>query len=91
MRWVVAKVLLPASCALLAWTPRASWACAVCTSGTEDSNRLAFILTTALLSFLPLLMVGGIVWWLRRRVRGIDEARIPTEHHLGPTEHHLGA
>ena len=85
MRSVVAKVLVPASCTLLAWAPRVSRACAVCTSGAGDANanRLAFILTTALLSFLPLLMVGGFVWWLRRRVREIDEAPIPTAHQSG--------
>ena len=53
-------------------------ACAVCKSAAEDSNRLAFILTTALLSFLPLLIVGCLVWWLRRRTRELDEAPIPT-------------
>ena len=69
---------MPASCALLVLAPRASQACAVCTSGTEDANRLAFIITTALLSFLPLLIVGGFVWWLRRRTRELDQAPIST-------------
>jgi len=41
-------------------------ACAVCQGGTSD-NRLEFILTTALLTFLPLAAIGGVVWHLRRR------------------------
>ena len=74
MRSAVAKILLAASCTLLAWAPRTSRACAVCTSAAEDSNRLAFILTTALLSFLPLLIVGGFVW--DRLVRPAEEANL---------------
>jgi hypothetical protein len=30
---------------------------------------VAFIATTAFLTFLPLLMIGGVVWWLCVRVR----------------------
>lgn len=45
---------------------RVAQACAVCAGGTQD-NRLEFILTTAFLTFLPLAMMGGIVWYLRRR------------------------
>ncbi len=58
--------------ALFPWAPQAARACAVCTSGTEDENRLAFILTTVFLSALPLLMVGGLAWWLRRRARELE-------------------
>lgn len=47
--------------------PRVSQACAVCMGGRGDENRLAFILTTALLSFLPLTMVGAAVWLFARR------------------------
>ena len=48
--------------------PRVGQACAVCTSGNEDENRLAFILTTAFLTFLPLTMIGAFILWLRRRI-----------------------
>ena len=65
--------------AALLWAPQASRACAVCMSGTEDATRLAFILTTALLTFLPLGIVGGLVWWLRRRAREIEEAPVSAE------------
>jgi len=35
--------------------------------GQEDDVRLAFILTTAFMTFLPLTMVGGVIWWFVRR------------------------
>jgi len=46
--------------------PEASEACAVCFSGT-DEYRHAFTLTTILLTFLPLTMLGATVWWMRKR------------------------
>ncbi len=50
----------------------AAIACAVCGVGLEES-RLAFILTTAFLTFLPLMMIGGTIWWLRRRALALAE------------------
>ena len=55
--------------ALLVLAPRVVHACAVCFGGQEGDTRMAFILTTAFLTFLPLLIIGGAVWWLRRRFR----------------------
>jgi len=61
---------------LLAAAPRAAFACAVCFDPRAE-NRIAFLATTAFLSFLPLGLVGGLVAWLRQRVRDLDSA--PTE------------
>jgi hypothetical protein len=58
---------LSAVAVLVVWSPELSQACSVCSAGREDENRLAFILTTAFLTFLPLSMIGGFVWYLRRR------------------------
>ena len=57
-RFLVAFALLPNS----------AFACSVCYSA-NDSNRLAFIGTTAFLSLFPLAMVGGITWWIWRQVQ----------------------
>ena len=47
-------------------------ACPVCfQSGGEE--RWAFYGTTAFLSVLPLLMVGGFVYFLRKRFRQMEE------------------
>lgn len=58
--------------ALLLLAPRASQACYVCMSGRDDETRTAFLLTTVFLSVLPLLFIGGLVWWLRRRARALE-------------------
>ena len=69
--------------ALCLWAPQAARACAVCMSGTDEGSRFAFLLTTAFLSALPLLMGGGVVWWLWRHARELkrepvrSEVRIP--------------
>ena len=60
---------------VLAWAPRAAEACSVCMGGREDENQAAFIATTVFLSVLPLALIGGIVFWLRRRLREIETAR----------------
>ena len=53
--------------------PAAAWACPVCQGG-EAANQLAFRVTTVLLSLLPLAMIGGLVYYLRARVRALDAA-----------------
>ncbi len=62
--------------AALSLAPRAAEACAVCFSGREGS-RVAFIVTTAILTVLPLALIGGFVFWLRRRAREQSSAAPP--------------
>jgi len=58
---------------LLLWWPEAAAACAVCFSGQgADEARGAFRITTVVLTFLPLVAIGGAAWWLRRRARELD-------------------
>lgn len=49
--------------------PGIAQACAVCTAGREDENANAFIAMTALMTVMPFLVVGGIVFWLVRKAR----------------------
>jgi len=53
-------------------SPQLASACSVCMTGKSDETRLAFIVTTAFLTFLPLGLIGGFVWWLRRRARAMQ-------------------
>ena len=46
-------------------------ACPSCASPLEE-NRQAFVDTTILLTVLPLFMIGGFVWWLRRKARELE-------------------
>lgn len=47
-------------------------ACPSCASPLEE-NRQAFVDTTIFLTVVPLMMIGGLIWWIRRKVRERDE------------------
>jgi hypothetical protein len=58
------------------FVPQLAAACAVCFAGRSDETRIAFVVTTAFMTALPLLTIGSLVWWLRWRARQIrDEHR----------------
>jgi hypothetical protein len=68
--------------------PQAAEACSVCFSG-QDQARIAFIATTAFMTALPLIVVGGLVFWLRSRFREaerLETARRQADHGLLPGE-----
>ena len=48
-----------------------AYACPSCASPLEE-NRQAFVDTTIFLTVLPLTMIGGLIWWLRRRAREME-------------------
>jgi ABC-type spermidine/putrescine transport system permease subunit II len=56
--------------------PQLAAACAVCFTGRADETRIAFLVTTGLLSALPILLIGSLVWWLRRRARQIRDEHV---------------
>ncbi len=74
---------ISAVAALVLVSPQLAWACSVCASGRDEGARQAFLWTTAVLSALPPLMVGGMVWWLVRRARAPERSnsagRVPDE------------
>jgi ABC-type spermidine/putrescine transport system permease subunit II len=47
--------------------PSIAEACAVCFQARTDDTRIAFIVSTAAMTFLPLVVVGGLAWWVRRK------------------------
>lgn len=47
-------------------------ACAVCAVGEDPRSRDTYILSTVMMSSLPLLLVGGLVWYVRRRARALN-------------------
>jgi hypothetical protein len=57
---------------LLLWNAEVAEACSVCFSGRGEQSREAFRDTTIFLSFLPFLAIAGVAWWLRRRVRQLE-------------------
>ena len=71
---LLSLALLP----LLLARPRAAWACSVCGGGTED-NRIEFIVTTAVLTFLPLGLMFGIFWYFRTRYLAVANQAPPRD------------
>lgn len=62
--------------------PGAAEACAVCFQAKNDATRIAFIASTAAMTGLPLLIVGGLAWWVRRRfARAELETALPESSH----------
>ncbi len=57
--------------AAVALFPETAEACAVCGPGTEES-RVAFIITTGFMTALPLALIGGVVYALRRRLAEME-------------------
>lgn len=66
MKSTLRLVLLWSGVLLSLFLADGALACPVCGFG-QDKARGAFIATTALLTFLPLGMIGGIIVWLRQR------------------------
>ena len=60
--------------AVAAMASAADWAhaCPSCASPLEE-NRQAFVDTTIFLTVLPLMMIGGLIWWIRRKAREMEE------------------
>lgn len=46
-------------------------ACPVCFSAKEET-RVAFYLSTAFLSLLPLSMIAGVILWIRGKFKGVS-------------------
>ena len=69
----VARAGVAPAVVALAWVADLAYACPSCASPLEE-NRQAFVDTTVFLTVVPLMMMGGFIWWLRRRIRAMDEA-----------------
>lgn len=69
LTWLVAAAMLLG--------PGLAAACTVCMGGQEEESRKAFVATTALMTFLPLSVIGIAVWWFLRNAlaREADEER----------------
>ena len=62
---------------LLTAAPASALACPVCGFVGTSDNTWAYQAMSAMLTLLPLAMVGGIVWWLARLAARAD-TELPT-------------
>jgi len=68
MPWLLALALV----ALIVAMPALAEACPVCNSAKNEASRIAFLVTTAFLSFLPLGLVAGVLYWIRSSIRAAE-------------------
>ena len=59
--------------AALNGAPGLSEACPVCNSAKNEESRIAFLVTTAFLSLLPLGLVAGVLLWMRSSFRAASK------------------
>ena len=71
------RKLLPALFLLLVLLTLADSAagCAVCTGGEDLRTRDSYVEATIFMSVLPLTVIGGGIWYLRRRARALAANR----------------
>jgi len=78
----LARTAVGAGLVALSWAADLAYACPSCASPLEE-NRQAFVDTTVFLTVVPLMMMGGFVWWLRRRIRAMEDTpEIPVPENL---------
>ncbi len=66
-RWLPLLALLA-----LALGPELASACAVCSAGRDDESRFAYLMMTIFMSVTPLALLGGLVYWIRRRYHALE-------------------
>jgi len=70
--------------ALVGLAPVEALACPSCLAAQDSNVQKAFVASSAFMSILPLVLVGALVFWLRRRARrlALEDAagviRLPT-------------
>ena len=57
--------------------PAVARACPVCFAARDEAERIALIGTTVFMTALPVIMIGGIIVWVARRSRELDEESSP--------------
>ncbi|HZP43431.1 MAG TPA: hypothetical protein VFD84_18230 [Candidatus Binatia bacterium] len=70
-----ARSRMAVAAALAVLAPAAALACPVCFSASSARTLATYVATAAAMTALPLLIVGGLALWVRRRLRTAAEPR----------------
>lgn len=54
--------------ALVLLFPSAAWACPMCFSAKNEAGRVAYLATTGVLTFLPLIVIGSTIVLVKRHI-----------------------
>ncbi len=63
-RWLAIRALS----ALVLLFPSAAWACPMCFSAKNEAGRIAYLATTGVLTFLPLIVIGSTIMLVKRHI-----------------------
>jgi len=83
MREFISRRVVSITASLLTAAPLSALACPVCALVGTSNNTWAYQAMSAMLTFLPLAMVGGIVWWLTRLAARADTASVEADLQVG--------
>jgi len=82
MRESISRRVIGITATLLTAAPASALACPVCALIGPSNNTWAYQAMSAMLTLLPLAMVGATVWWLARLAARAD-AEVPrATHHV---------
>jgi hypothetical protein len=73
------RLFRPAVIAAVAFTPSVALACPLCLGSMSEANRLAFLGTMVLLTSLPVIMIGGLIFWIAKRASASDADQAAAE------------
>jgi len=83
------RVVAPLALMTGVLVPGAALACSVCiAAGSEDTTN-AYRAMTAFMTFTPMAIVGGVIYWIYRRYKALDaeheamRATLPATHDIG--------
>ena len=82
MRECISRRVVSITASLLTAAPGSALACPVCALVGTSNNTWAYQAMSAMLTLLPLAMVGATVWWLRRLVARADTERPSAMQHV---------
>ncbi len=83
MRESISRRVVSVTASLLTGAPGSALACPVCALVGTSNNTWAYQAMSAMLTFLPLAMVGAIVWWLTRLAARADTASVEADLQVG--------
>ena len=81
MREFISRRIVSITASLLTAAPGSALACPVCALVGTSNNTWAYQAMSAMLTLLPLAMVGATVWWLTRLAARADTEHRPATQH----------
>ena len=91
MRESISRRVVSVTASLLTGAPGSALACPVCALVGTSNNTWAYQAMSAMLTLLPLAMVGAIVWWLTRLAARADTERQSAMQHASTAHRSVGS